>query len=181
LSASKPQIKLFIACSLDGYIARENNTLDWLHALPNPKQLDYGYHSFLAEIDTLIMGRTTYEEILGFGVDWPYGDCNIYVLSRNQGSQAQTPRTRFLNELNKESLEELRRKSQKNIWIVGGGQIISQCLALGEVDELILSIIPIILGDGIRLFPGQPKETWLELVSSKAFETGVVNLHYQRQ
>lgn len=75
--------KLFIATSIDGYIARKDGTLDWLDAIPNPDQLDYGYYAFYETVDTILMGRKTYEEVLGFGVDWPYPDCKTYVVSSN--------------------------------------------------------------------------------------------------
>ena len=77
------KLKLYIAASLDGYIARPDGSLDWLEGLPNPKKIDYGYQKFYQSIDMVILGRVTYEEILGFGVDWPYGGCKAWVVSQN--------------------------------------------------------------------------------------------------
>ena len=75
-----PKIKLYIAATIDGFIAREDGSLDWLNNHPNPDQLDYGYADFMSRIDTVIMGRKTYEEVLGFGVEWPYGSLRDRLL-----------------------------------------------------------------------------------------------------
>ncbi|MFC3880304.1 dihydrofolate reductase family protein [Algoriphagus namhaensis] len=178
--SKSPAIKLYIAQSLDGFIARENGELDWLMNLPNPNQLDYGYGEFLEGIDTILMGRQTYEEILGFGVDWPYSDSETYVLSRQRDYQTKTAKTQAV-ELTSFSLEKIKAQSKKSIWIVGGGQIITELLNWDEIDEIILTIIPIILGNGIPLFPNSPKETSLDLIKTQSFETGAVSLTYRRK
>ncbi|PWD99692.1 dihydrofolate reductase family protein [Marinilabilia rubra] len=173
------KIKLFIATSIDGYIAREDGALDWLYAIPNPGQTDHGYADFYKEIDTVIMGRTTYEEILGFGVEWPYPDCQTYVVTSDEFYEVKTPNTSVLNRLKKKTIEPVKGKSKSNIWVVGGGKIITAFLNLGLIDEMLLSIIPTILGRGIPLFPDAPKETLFELENAETFETGVVNLIYR--
>jgi dihydrofolate reductase len=174
-------IKLYIATSLDGFIARENGELDWLYALPNPQNIDHGYTAFHQTIDTVIMGRATYEQILGFGVDWPYPDCQTYVLSADPNYQPKTERTKTLHQIKAEQMEQIKVESQSNIWVVGGGKVITAMMNDGLVDEMILSIIPIILGRGIRLFPNHPKETLFTLTHSESFETGVVNLSYTKK
>lgn len=174
-------IKLYIATSIDGFIARENGELDWLNALPNPNQIDHGYAAFYQTIDTVIMGRATYEEILGFGVDWPYPDCQSYVLTSAQNYQPKTERTATLHQLNPERIDKIKSTSKRNIWVVGGGKVISGMMNDGLIDEMILSIIPIVLGRGIRLFPNHPKETLFTLRHSESFETGVVNLTYSKK
>jgi dihydrofolate reductase len=175
------KVQLFIATTIDGFIARENGSLDWLFNLPNPNQIDHGYGDFISGIDTVVLGRKTYEDILGFGIEWPYGNCTSYIVTNNSNYSVSTDNTLVLNELNKSAIELLRSKSSANIWVVGGGEIISRFLNCAEIDEMILSIIPIILGKGISLFPGEPKETEFELIRSEAFETGVVNLSYRRK
>ncbi|WNJ17819.1 dihydrofolate reductase family protein [Pontibacter sp. G13] len=173
--------RLFIAQTLDGYIARPDGKLDWLDQLPVPEGEDYGYGEFYEGIDTIVMGRTTYEEVLGFGVEWPYADCQVFVLTSNEDFQPSTPNTQVLAELDADTIDILRTTSMQGIWIVGGGQVIRSFLNLDAVDEMVLTIVPVILGAGIPLFPAVSQETWFELDRVDSFETGVVNLYYQRK
>ncbi|RMG56311.1 MAG: dihydrofolate reductase [Bacteroidetes bacterium] len=174
-------IKLFIAASLDGFIARPDGGLDWLESLSNPNQIDHGYADFLASVDTLVMGRSTYEEVLGFGVPWPYTGQHTFVLTSQAGYSVKTERTSVLPDLSPESLNMLQTTSKTGIWLVGGGQVVTAFLNEGLVDELFLCLIPVVLGKGIPLFPGQPKETYFDLLRAEAFETGAVMLTYQAQ
>jgi dihydrofolate reductase len=174
------KIKLFIATTLDGYIAREDGSLDWLYAFPNPNNTDYGYADFFETIDTVIIGRKTYQEILSFGVDWPYANCNTYMVTSDKNYQPKTEKTSILSNLSMEKIESIKEYSKKNIWIVGGGKIITQFLNLGQIDEMILCVIPKILGKGIELFPDSPKETSFDLLNVETFESGAVNLTYQK-
>lgn len=176
-----PPVKLFIATTLDGFIARPDGSLDWLTEFPNPDQLDYGYGDFISTIDTVVMGRKTYEEVLGFGVEWPYADCAAYVLTSRMDYLPQTENTWPLNRLDRKVIEGLRKQSKKGIWVIGGGEVISAFLEEGQIDEMLLSIIPVILGKGIRLFPNEPRETALTLHKVESFSTGVVNLAYRRR
>lgn len=171
--------KLYIACSIDGFIAREDGSLDWLDAIPNPDQLDYGYQSFYNSIDTIVMGRKTYEEVLGFGVDWPYPDSKTYVLS-SKSIEIKTENTYLINEPLEYKIKKWKNNKGKDIWVVGGGELISSMLDLGLIDEMLLTITPVILGSGIPLFPNNPKETKFELVKTEAFDTGFVNLTYEK-
>lgn len=172
------KIRLYIATTLDGYIARENGNLDWLMSFPNPNKIDYGYQAFYNEISTVIMGRSTYEEILGFDVEWPYSDCKTYVISSRSDFSTSTENTEVLSDLSIENLQKIKNAASKDVWLVGGGKVISEFLNLGVVDEMLLTLIPVILGKGISLFPNQPKETNFTLQSAQTFETGVVNLTY---
>lgn len=175
------KIKLYIATSLDGFIAREDGSLDWLHAIPNPKEIDYGYADFYNTIDTIIMGRNTYNEILGFGVEWPYEKCKSYVITRDTEFSPTTKNTEVINALNTSILKELKHQASKDIWVVGGGVIISQLLNIDEIDEMILCLIPTIIGRGIQLFPNHPKETSFELKDTKRYDTGIINLLYKKR
>lgn len=175
------KIQLFIAQSLDGYIARKDNSLDWLYALENPNNLDHGYYAFLEGIDTVILGRKTYEEILSFGVEWPYSECKSYVVTTDKNYLTKTENTFVLNGITDEVIAQLKAESHKNIWIVGGSIIIQKFLELSQIDEMILTIIPILIGDGIKLFPEGTKESWYSLVQSEAFATGAINLTYKRK
>jgi len=174
------KIKLYIATSLDGRIARKNGSLDWLFAIPNPGQIDHGYNEFLSGIGTTIMGRKTYDEILGFGLEWPYKGINSYVASTNLKFEVSSPETYQTPADMVSFVGELKKNSDKDIWLIGGGQLITLFLNNNLIDSMILSIIPIILGDGIELFPNKPKETNWTLVNAEKFETGIVNLHYEK-
>jgi dihydrofolate reductase len=173
------KIQLFIATTIDGFIARENGSLDWLFELPT--HTDHGYNNFIKGIDTVVLGRKTYDDLLGLGVEWPYGNCESYVVTKDSNFRVSTINTFVLNNLNKATMEGVRRKSSANVWVVGGGEVITQFLNCDEIDEMILSIIPVMLGKGIRLFPGEPKECKFELIYSESFDTGVVNLCYRRK
>ena len=175
------KIKLFIAATIDGYIAREDGSLDWLTEFPNPDQLDYGYSSLLEEVDVLVMGRKTYEEVLGFGIAWPYSNMKSFVVTSQQNYRVKTDNTFVLDELNERSIEQLKSSGKKHTWLVGGGKLISEFINLHAIDEIILSIIPILLGKGIRLFPGETREMAFDLVKTESFETGIVNLTYYKK
>lgn len=174
------KIKLYIATSIDGFIARKNNSLDWLDTMENPNNIDHDYGEFLSGIDTVVMGRNTYEEIMSFGVDWPYAECDTYIFTSSTELKIQTPRTTVLHNLNANAIDQLKEKCKKDIWIVGGGSLISGFINLEAIDEMTITIIPILLGEGIQLFPNQPKETKFELLSAQPFETGAVNLIYKQ-
>ncbi len=174
----KPLI-VYLAVSLDGYIAREDGAVDWLDQIPNPDGLDFGYADFYASIDTLLMGRGTYEEVLGFGVEWPYTGKITYVVTSNASLDIKTPDTRVLSENPVEAIDQMRAsEGTSGIWLVGGAKLIASLIKSGLVDELILTVIPVVLGDGIRLFQEGIPEHWLELRSTESFGNGVINLHY---
>jgi dihydrofolate reductase len=171
-------IKLFIATSIDGYIARLDGSLDWLDDVPNPDNIDHGYRDFYSGIGTLFMGRKTYEAILGMDVDWPYEDAKTYILTRNADYTATTPHTYVINEDILGLVEEIREEEDKDIWLVGGGELVSMFMDLKLIDEMILSVIPVVLGSGIPLFASDSQQVKFKLLDSRVFETGIINLHY---
>lgn len=175
------RITLFAACSIDGYIARSDGSLDWLYAIPNPDNIDHGYGDLLARTSSIIMGRITYTDLLGFGIGWPYTDIKTYVVSADPSFNAETPNTEKLTGDIASSVRRIKSNQEKDIWLVGGGQLVTYFLNNELIDRMIISVIPIILGDGIRLFPGKPKETDWTLVDSKSFPTGVTNLTYDKK
>lgn len=172
---------LYIATTLDGKIARKDGSLDWLNALPNPNQIDHGYDEFLNSIGTTIMGRNTYEEIIGFGVDWPYIGKTSYVVTKNKDFKPSTPETLATSENLTDLINELKKKSEKDIWLIGGGQLIAAFLEKDLLDRMILTLIPNTLGEGIPLFPEIRKEVLWTLTKVEQFQTGVVNLTYDRK
>lgn len=177
-----PQTILYIATSLDGFIARPNGSLDWLTSLPKPKsEEDYGYADLLSKIGTIIMGRKTYQEVIKFGIDWPYVGHNAWVVSQNKNLKIQSPDTYVLADNLTSFITNLKAKSEKDIWLVGGGQLITSFLHEELIDQMIITIIPKILGDGIPLFAKKPKETNWTLNQAKTYETGLVTLIYDRE
>lgn len=171
---------LYIATTLDGKIARKDGSLDWLFALANPNQSDHGYADFLKNIGTTIMGKNTYNEILGFGIEWPYIGMDSYIATTDKEFQATTPETYVISNNIAALIKKLKGQSHKDIWLIGGGQLITYFLNNDLVDRMILTLIPTIIGDGISLFPDNPKESRWKLSNVEKFETDVVNLTYDK-
>lgn len=168
-------LKLFIASSIDGHIAREDGSIDWLFT-----DADYGYTPFINATRWLMMGRKTYDQLLTFG-PWPYGDRPTLVLSRSrQGSDG--PVTFLAEEEAVQRMQELRSNpAGGNGWVVGGTEVITLCFKHHLIDELILSVHPTILGRGIPLFgSGIPTSGW-HLAEVASFPSGLAQLRYTRQ
>ncbi|MCT7951933.1 dihydrofolate reductase family protein [Ancylothrix sp. C2] len=165
------KIILFIASSLDGYIARNSGEIDWLFT-----DQDYGYSDFYSSIDTLLMGRKTYEQVLTFG-EYPYQGVKTYVFSKNSRF-SPTPETEIISENIKIFVSNLKQQNGKNIWLVGGGQLVFELMNEKLIDEVILSIHPIILGEGISLFPAKMTPQFFQLSQCQSYNTGLVQLSY---
>lgn len=170
------QVVLYIATSLDNYIARPNGEVDWLDApeytIPDE---DYGYSDFCKSIDTTLMGNNTYKEMLGFDVPFPYADKENFVFSKSDNHK-DTEFVKFISGDIVEFVRQLKNKKGKDIWLIGGAKINTLLLANDLIDKLILTIIPMTLGQGIPLFERQVKETKFELVSNKSYDSGLVQL-----
>ncbi len=162
--------------SLDGYIAKEDGDLGFLAMVDNPPE-DYGYAKFNETVDTVIIGRKTYEKVLSFGIDWPYKH-SCYVLSSSLSGH--TEHVEFYNGHVKDLIAKIRQQEGKDIYCDGGAEVITQLLKEDLVDNLTISVIPTLLGTGIRLFPDGRPELRLQLVSSQAYPTGLVQLCYRR-
>jgi dihydrofolate reductase len=175
------KIHLFIATSLDGFIARENGSLDWLVNIPNPSQTDHGYNEMIENTDVIVMGRKTYDEVLGFGIDWPYENCKTFVVTGKQDFIPSTGNTFILNNIDLGVVDFLKNQSSKNIWLAGGGSLVTQFLNLDAIDEMTISVVSLVLGKGIRLFAGEPAETQFETVKTELFDTGIINLVYKKK
>ena len=174
------KISLFIAASLDGYIARPNDDLSFLKLVEKEGE-DYGYTEFTDTIDTLIIGRRTYDYVLKeIGpAHYDNGQRDVYVITRNE--RPQTGRTTFYTGNLTDLVNRLKSENGRNIYCDGGAEVINELLQNDLVDEFIISVIPVLLGDGIRLFKdGRPEQT-LEFISAKTFETGLTQLHYRRK
>jgi dihydrofolate reductase len=176
----QPQNSVFIGCSLDGFIAYRNDALDWLDTVPNPEKEDGGYHSFMNRIDALVMGRRTFEVVLGFG-EWPYSK-PVFVLSN---SIKEVPvhlrgKAELLNGSLKEVLNTLHRKGFKRLYI-DGGQTVQAFLNEDLIDELIITRLPVVLGDGVPLFGMLKDMLWFEHKSTRVYSGHLVQSHYARK
>jgi len=174
------KLSLFIATSLDGYIAKPNNDLSFLKIVEKEGE-DYGYTEFTANIDTLIIGRKTYDYVLNEigSAHYDNGQRNVYVITRNE--RPQVGKTTFYSGKLTELVQRLKSEKGKNIYCDGGAEIINELLGHDLIDEFIISVIPILLGNGIRLFKDNRPEQQLELVGAKTYETGLTQLHYRRK
>lgn len=174
------KVILYIAASLDGYIARPDGNLDWLVNLPNPGNTDHGYADFLSSIGTTIMGRKTYEVVLGFDMEWPYQGIQSYVVTSDKNLDIPTPDTEVLSGDLIAGVQSMKMESGKDIWLIGGGKLITFFLNHSLIDRMIISVIPVILGEGIPLFPDNPKGSIWKLEEAVTYSTGVVSLIYER-
>ena len=166
---------LYIACSLDGYIAKPNDDLSFLDRVSN-ENLDYGYNKFISTVDTVIIGRRTYDWIINQNVDFPHSDKATYVITRKR--RKRNGKITFYSGDLKELVIKLKKEKGKNIFCDGGSEIANLLFADKLFDELIISIIPVIVGGGINLFKEGIPEQVLTLISVQSFKTGLVQLHY---
>lgn len=175
----KPRISVFIATSLDGFIARKDGSIDWLNnANTNvPKGEDGGYHAFMASVDVLIMGRNTYEQVLTFG-EWPYGEKKVIILSsRKIEFPAHLPKTVSWSSASPVQLvKTLSTQGAKRLY-VDGGVTIQRFLQAGLVDEVTITLTPVILGEGKPLFFPLGKDVALTHLDTRSF-FGFVQVKY---
>lgn len=167
-----PCFSVFIATSLDGYIARADGAIDWL-SIVHPVDEAHGYQAFLASVEAIVLGRGTYDTVLGFD-QWPYPGKRVVVMTH------RPVEARHGEEFFSGSAAELaaRLSDAKRVY-VDGGQVVSQFFAAGLIDDVTISVIPIILGGGIRLFSGGEGEHRLELESQRSWPSGMVQMRYR--
>jgi len=171
------KVILYIASSLDGYIAKPNNDLDFLSIVEQEVQ-DYGYVDFINTVDTVILGRKTYDWVLSKVQEFPHADKETYVITRS--SKPNNGNVRFYNGNIKELVLKLKQEDGQNIFLDGGSEIVNEFLLENLIDEFYISIVPILVGSGVRLFHDGRPEQQLKLIDSKHFDTGLVQLHYKK-
>ena len=167
---------LYISMSLDGYIADSNNSLDFLSVVEEENQ-DYGYFDFIKTIDTIIIGRKTYDKVLSMGFEYPHTDKEVYIITRNEDYTSSN--YKYFNGDLKELVKTLKNKEGAHIYCDGGAEIANELMHHKLIDEYIISIIPVMLGNGVRLFKDNRPPENMKLISSNAYKKGVVQLHYQ--
>ena len=181
------KIIYYVAASLDGYIADADGGVGWL---PEGNSDDYGYAEFYAGVDALVMGRRTYDQVLGFG-EWPYAGKSVYVFT-SRPPDDNPHGVEFVSASPTEFAQSVTACYSGAVWLVGGGNLAEQFRLAGLIDEYLVFVIPVILGRGIPLtsplhftlprHSGEsrnPPPTRLELVESQFYAGGVVMLHYR--
>jgi len=172
---------VFIATSIDGYIADRNGGIDWLNSIPNPGNDDMGYVEFFNKIDGLVMGRKTFETVIGLDVDWPY-DKPVFVLSNtlkeipiNHHGKVFLMKGTLI-----EILNQIHKKGFYQLYI-DGGTTIRNFLKEDLIDKMVLTTIPILLGGGSSLFSELPNELKFELIETKIYLNQITQNYYKRK
>jgi dihydrofolate reductase len=170
---------VFIATSLDGFIARADGSIDWLPAPDPDSDEDYGYRAFINTVDTLVMGRHTYETALGFD-HWPYPDTPVVVLSHRL-LNIPGAITGSVEQMEGSPAAIIRRLAERGAehLCIDGGRTIQRFLAAGCIDRITLTIVPVLLGDGIPLFGPMPHDVPLTHLTTQAFPSGLVQHRYR--
>lgn len=177
---SMRQTVLYIAMSLDGYIADRNGGVEWLTGQDGGADAGDSYTEFTKEIDTVVMGWDTYHQVtteLAPG-EWVYEDFTSYIFTHRELDS--TEKIRFVKESPGELIRSLKQQDGKDIWICGGADIVQQLMREDLIDRFHISVIPVILGDGIRLFGTMEKDVKLRLVKTESYN-GISELIYEKQ
>jgi dihydrofolate reductase len=165
-----------IGTSADGYIARPDGDLEWLTSRPAPKGF-YGMNEFMRTIDTKLLGRKTYEASLRMGAKFNSKD-RYFVFSRHAPPAGAPSGVEFVNGAIGPFISRLREQPGKDIWLMGGGELIASFLDEHAIDEFVISMAPVFIGDGVPLIARRHRHVPLELRSVERFEDGLVQLHY---
>lgn len=177
IMALQRKVILYIAMSLDGYIATNEGDISFLSSVEKAGE-DYGYKEFMTTVDTVIMGRKTYDKILSFGIPFPHENEYCYIITRQKIPNQKN--IEFYSGSLPALVHTLKNKEGKNIFLDGGAAVVHEFLKDNLIDEIILSVIPVLLGSGIVLFQSNRPPLPLKLVHCKSFDTGLVQLHYQK-
>jgi dihydrofolate reductase len=172
------KVILYIAMSLDGYIATPDDDLSFLSIVEQEGQ-DYGYSKFIETVDAVIVGRKTYDKVLSMGYDFPHSDKDAYIVTRTERPSIGT--VKFYTGSLPDLVSNLKNAVGKNIFVDGGAETVHELLKDELIDEFYISIIPIMLGDGIPLFRKGRPELELNLLNVTSFEKGLAQLHYVRK
>jgi dihydrofolate reductase len=176
----KPRsVIVHIGTSADGYIARPDGDLEWLTSRPKPEGF-YGMSAFMRSIDTKLLGRKTYEVSRGMGATFDAKTRTI-VFSRHAPPADAPSGVEFVNGAIGPFVSRLREQPGKDIWLMGGGELIASFLDEQTIDEFVLTVAPVFIGEGIPLIARRHRHLPLDLHSVERFEDGVVQVHYRIQ
>ena len=175
--AKRRNVIVHIGTSADGYIARPDGDLEWLTSRPKPDGF-YGMSAFMRSIDTKLLGRKTYERSRRLGAKFDSGS-RTFVFSRQAPPADAPPGVTFVGDTIGPFVRRLREEPGKDIWLMGGGELIASFLDEGEIDEFVITVAPVFIGDGIPLIARRHRHVPLELESVERFEDGVVQLRYR--
>lgn len=172
------KVILYIAMSIDGYIAKDDDNIDFLSTVEWPDE-DYGYAAFQKEVDTLIWGRKTYDKVLSFGIEFPHKDKRCIVLSNNLKGKDEN--VEFYGGNLNDLIAQLKSEEGKDIYCDGGGEVVFELLKHDLIDKMIISVIPHLVGKGVRLFKDGRPEQSVKLLKSITYPSGLVQLWYDRK
>jgi dihydrofolate reductase len=167
------RVRLFIATSLDGYIAGRDDDLGWLF-----DDADYGYAAFYDSIDTVLVGRRTYDVAQSFA-QWPYAGRRVVVFTRTGEARVTSPDTVATPRSPADVVAELRARPGKDLWLAGGGALVRSFMAAALIDDMIISIHPVLLGEGIPLAGDGAPRVPLTLVGERRYPSGLMQLSYR--
>ncbi|MBY0378662.1 MAG: dihydrofolate reductase family protein [Gammaproteobacteria bacterium] len=172
---------VFIAASLDGYIADKEAKLDWLQVIPNRDNCDGGFHRFMDRIDAIVMGRNTFQTVDGFECEWPYTK-PVFVLSNSMSTlpTGYENKVQLIQGPLPDVIHTLHNKGYQNLYI-DGGTTIQNFLKEDLIDEMIITLIPILLGGGVPLFGELSQPLLFEFVKSEVFLNAWVQNHFRRK
>jgi dihydrofolate reductase len=175
------QNMVYIATSLDGYIADRNGRVDWLQLIPNPDHLDFGFIEFLERIDAVVMGRNTFETVHGFEGDWPYTKY-VFVLSNSLTAlpDKYAGKAELVHGPLSKVLNTIHQRGYTNLY-VDGGKTVQSFLKEDLIHEMIITIIPILLGGGIPLFGELSEPLPFDHVKTEVLLDAMVQIHYHRK
>lgn len=173
--------RVFIANSLDGFISDRDGGLDWLHSIPNPDGIDFGYAEFVEQVDAVLMGRTTFETVCGFDCDWPY-TIPVFVLSNSLTSlpDEYAEKAELVRGPLSEIVSDLNGRGYLHLY-VDGGKTIQSFLAEDLIDEMTITVIPVLLGGGSCLFGETPELLSFDHVQTEVLLGSMVQSRYRRK
>ncbi len=173
--------KVFIATSLDGFIADDNGSVDFLYKYPEQPGEDMGYYAFMDSVDALVMGRKTFETVLSFGVDWPYSK-PVFVWTTEMKSVPSNlaGKVHLISGNPSQIIQQLNLLNYINLYI-DGGKTIQSFLEQDLIDELTITTIPVLLGSGISLFGQLNHSLYFNCIASKCYLHGVTQSTFKRQ
>jgi len=170
------KVTLYIAASVDGYIADKHHSTDWLQQIPGVNNENYGYDEFLKNIDIIVMGNNTYKQVNSFDMDYPYSNKPNIIVSGTETKSSID----YIEYCHPGKISgRIRSYRDENIWLVGGGQLNSLFLENNLINEIVLFIAPVVIGKGIKLFEGYSKSmTKMRVVDKKSYSSGMQMIKY---